>query len=525
MGWRLKTSRTVRPTTRISAPVCIGIVVLLLLSLLPSIAGAVAAQASPWSEPLLLSTTSAFSWFPDIVTDNKGNAHVVWDSSPDLEKLNSNPLLLDAVLAMYTTGRDDTWTRPNDIAYSEGRAGIFRASLAADSEGNIYLASALHGFTAAQADDVTSAQLWREPQTFMVSGASYGSAMTVDNDGTIHLLWDWLIEVEVPDPTNPNATIKRLAADVFYRSSSDGGRTWSPRSDLSNTDVGEAREQIKVDKRGVIYVGWETGWDRQTEEVAKVRAVVFRSSHDGGETWSDAKVFDTPDEKNVQMTIQPDDHGGVMALWRSERQNDIYYVWSRNEGRTWSEPQAIPTLLARRNEVTRFDGYHMAVDSAGIIHLVAVGRLSLPEDSGVYHLTWDGSSWSEPEAIYTGEGWPEWPRIAIAQGNKMHVVWFVRNQLGTGGGLYKIYYSTSLTDAPELALVPTPTPSPTPAPPTPTPEPTRQSLPDFTGVDVQVDPTRLRTENDDVSQLALAMTPLVVLLGAVVVVARSIRRR
>ncbi len=502
-----------------------GLACLLLLSPLSPALSPAAAQSSRWSEPVMISTNTRFSWFPDVIVDYKGRVHAAWDSSPQLDKIGANPLLLDAVLTMHAVNTDGAWSTPNDIWYFPGRANIFRATLGADASGRLYFASGRLGFSYAWADSASSTQGWATPQTFMAGGHVYGSAMTVDPQGMIQLLWDALVVVEADDPLAPGGRTKKLKADMFYRRSADGGKTWTAPVDLTNTDVGEAREQIKADRRGAIYATWETGWDRQTEEAAPIRAGVFRSSSDEGKTWSAPIVFDYPDRANAQMAVAPDNKGGVLAVWRSIKQNGIFYAWSTDDGRTWSSPQPIPSLLARDWNETRFDGYHMATDSAGIIHLVAVGRLGIPSNAGLYHLTWNGSEWSAAEPIYTGDGYPEWPRIDISQGNHMHVVWFVRDQLGTEGGNYQIWYSTGLADAPEEPLPPTPTPTPTPASTTPTLQPTAMPLATLPSAGLRVDTERIRSEMDDLAQLALAIVPLALLLGVFVVVVRITRTR
>ena len=68
----------------------------------------------------------------------------------------------------------------------------------------------------------------------------------------------------------------------------------------------------------------------------------------------------------------------------------------------------------------------MATDSAGNLHLAMVGRLNATDTAlRVLHVSWNGSSWSAPEAIVSyAEDAPEWPVINISNGNQLNVVWF-----------------------------------------------------------------------------------------------------
>jgi hypothetical protein len=157
----------------------------------------------------------------------------------------------------------------------------------------------------------------------------------------------------------------------------------------------------------------------------------------------------------------------------------------------------------------------MATDSGGHVHLVVVGRLSPEEDRlGVYHLEWDGTSWSPPTAIYRGAGSPEYPRIVISEGNKLHVAWFVRGALWEGGN-YEVWYSSSQSASPAQTPVPPPTSTPTltatplaTATPTATPYPTL--APGGTAL-----PDGLYTESDDLIKLLVGLAPVLILATAI----------
>ena len=68
---------------------------------------------------------------------------------------------------------------------------------------------------------------------------------------------------------------------------------------------------------------------------------------------------------------------------------------------------------------------------------------------GVYHLTWDGKAWLEPKlvAFYPGPSNPEYPNIAVGQGNHLHAVWFVRSE-GVSQANMRVWYSELRIDAP-----------------------------------------------------------------------------
>ena len=101
------------------------------------------------------------------------------------------------------------------------------------------------------------------------------------------------------------------------------------------------------------------------------------------------------------------------------------------------------------------------------INLILVGRLEGDESAGglletrsVLHLRWDGSTWSQPQEVarYIGDV-PEWPSIAVSEGNVLNVAWFVRDAASvwqSESGHYSVWYASRITDGPSLTPVPNP---------------------------------------------------------------------
>jgi len=488
-----------------------------LLALLPH--QPILAQGTGWSEPVLLSTNTVWSWFPDVAVDADGRIHVVYDSNVPVGQGESVPGVV------YTVFQNGVWSEPNDL-HVGGQGNIFRVAIATDHLGNLHM-------TCKQAGAASKLYYWQAPAAAGYSARSwnrhvlddgliYISDVAVDSKNVIHVVYDKWVSLEEPLITEQGQEVTALA-DIFYRRSADGGHTWSVPVNLSRTPgVGSYRAQLQIDAQDVIHVTWNEGWDRWALYDAP-REGIYIHSTDGGMSWSEPAIFSWPENTNAQMAAASDDRGGVLVVWRPTTIDRIFYSWSTDNGVTWSEPQEIPGLYARAYNDTVFDAYDMGTDSAGHIHLVAVGRSRLPENRGdrvplgVYHLMWDGESWSEPRpiAVYTEyEDFPEYPKLAISEGNQLHVVWFVREQQ-FGGEHYRIFYSHAESAAPRQTPVPTPTPTATPAPTaTPLPAPTNTPIPtlppDSTGI-----PAGLYTENDEVGYLALGVAP-VILIGAVI---------
>jgi hypothetical protein len=472
--------------------------------------GAAAAQTQEgWSKPVLLSTNTYLPWFPDIAADGEGRVHVVYDT-------RDVPIGEEAVVSgvMYTVYQDGVWSTPNDLIVGD-TGDTFRAAIDTDYSGNIHMSCAAIQHRKAPVSAAVSASAWSHH--VIDEGVTYMSALAIDSKETIHLVYEkWVL----PEGTRATSEVHRTGlTDIFYQRSTDGGITWTAPINLSRlTEVGSYRVQIKVDAQDTLHVSWDEGWDWQSLE-GEPREGAYRFSQDGGETWSPQITFFYPEGTNAQITIGSDDRGGVLAVWRATSQNELFYTWSEDGGISWSPPKVIPGIFARAYDDTFFDAYEMETDSASNIHLVAVGRSRPPESSvdvvplGVYHLMWDGTSWLGPEtlAVYLpNRGYPEYPRLDIGEGNRLHAVWFTRDEQ-LGGRDRRVWYSSAQTNAPYQTPVPTQTPTLAPLPTsTPIPLPTATPLP-IPKVSSADPPEGLYTESKAI-RLAMAISPVFILV-------------
>jgi hypothetical protein len=533
---------------------------------------AVWAQGRGWSKPFFVSPDTKSSWFPDLASAPDGSVHIVWASSRSV-----GPELKDTLdLLYYRSLRGGAWSEPNNISNPGVGGFATRNSIVAGPDGALNLL--IRGQTTIsflRAPQLSAGQFlaWSEPRKINNLSTPYYTALALDGGGTLHALWAETVPDDAKSPRKECAN----CADVFYRASGDGGRTWTEPLNLSNSVEGSMKPQIKVDDRNGLHAVWEEGVDTIVAR-GKPVAGAYRHSPDGGKTWGPVVRFTLPvssdlDEKGKpkpdaprQIALGLYQNRTPVVVYRSAVNNRVYFQTSQ-DGAAWGEPRALPGVLARDLNDTPWDGYALATDSAGALHLVMVGfpagaKIARPV---VLHLTWNGKSWSAPDVVassenypdWTSEGlkqctppqnqseeelgeppsacqkvqrYPEWPRIAVGLGNQLEVAWFTRNvkdRYTSDYAEYQVWYSARQIDAPAVAPVappPTATPPPTPAPTAtlvPTPMPTLSAQ----AASAPLLEERLAWEGPGMLAVGLSALPALGFVALVVGVARLRARR
>ena len=467
------------------------------------------AQVRNWSMPIPLGAY----WFPDVAVDASGRVHAVWSSGVD--GFNT---------VMYAAKEETGWSRPVDIAAMRQIAGGSEASrptLLIDSHNALHLTYRYTSiyYTQAPAGGAGVPVLWRAP---LEIDEGYFSRIVQDRQGVLHLIFTQNVQTESC----------RVCYHVFYMRSVDDGLSWSDPVDVSVQLTGAAKPQLIVDRQDNLHVVWESGYGGSYGQLSDPTTVMYVASYDGGDSWSRPFAL-APGRggstaamaRNVTIAEDGNDH--LIVVWWAIPEDTIYYQLSRDAGRTWSQPTTVPDALGIwALYQSRLDSYATAVDSAGRVHLVMVGR-RIPEQTRaeLLHLIWDGSTWSPPSVVASYErDMPEWPRIAVGLGNQLHLVWFVRDAesiFNSDAGNYQVWYASGATDSPAIApvsvpLIPPPTPIIDTAAAIVIATPTSQIVP--VSVDDVAQPSNslmtpnLRSENDEVLLLLLSTVPVLAIV-------------
>jgi hypothetical protein len=472
-------------------------------------------QARQWSLPVRLS--SGFGWFPDIVADLKGRVYVVWSSGDST---------YDTVL--YTTTADGKeWQPETDIAAMPSGGEVTRPTLLTDPLGQLHLSfreTAIY-YTQAPAESAGSAATWIEPQLLSGSQVAYFSRLAMDSQGRLHIVYT----ENVLTPDCP------ICYHVFYRRSTDSGANWTQPVDIADLPTGAGKVQILVDKQDNLHVVWEAGLGGSYGQLAEPTKVMYAASYDGGDTWTPpvdmralAQGATATSQRAKNIAIGLDGANQLVVAWLGMPEDQVYYQVSSNAGREWTAPKLIPNVWGAYSVYQgRTDDYAMATDSAGDIHLVLAGRIAQDQKSvSLLHLIWHNSTWAEPDIIVAPTGdVPEWPRIAVALGNQLQVVWFIRDEphiFDSENGQYTVWYSHRVSSASAATPVPAwPTIPPRAATrivqvPAASPTPIPAIAPGLPNASTD----SLFTETDDLILIAKGLLPAIIVIVLVIVVVR-----
>jgi len=220
----------------------------ILVALLLMVSERALAQEGGWSTPVMISTNTVSSWFPDIAVDGWGQPHVVWNSGRPTEQGQMD-------LLMYSTLTDQSWLDPNDIAVTAYGGYTVRPSTAVDDVTTLHVT--FRGETTiyyiqSPVSEAWNASAWTPRRR--ISGAGEGSAyysdVAVDAQGGIHVVWNESISAGLDEKWLWFGTSR---GSVLY-----DGRSWRTQEPAAGLGAHEIYA-IFEDSTGVQWFGTDEG--------------------------------------------------------------------------------------------------------------------------------------------------------------------------------------------------------------------------------------------------------------------------
>jgi hypothetical protein len=166
--------------------------------------------------------------------------------------------------------------------------------------------------------------------------------LAVDGRGNLHVVW---LEFVVGDPFHSPVRWRR----VYVSRSSDQGKTFTEHAlarTMTTDGVGIIGPMLEWSPRGGPDGSLHLVYESRKEPAQGDRDVQYHRSVDGNRTWSEVKVLNDDDPKQLfgqflpNVSVAPS--GRVDVVWWDLRDgaphyaNDVYYGYSEDAGETWS---------------------------------------------------------------------------------------------------------------------------------------------------------------------------------------------
>jgi hypothetical protein len=423
-------------------------IVMLVLALMiagTSVATAAENEQVTWGEPVILTSTESRAWFPEIDAGVDGTVRVVWEQGLDRPDLT----LSDAGGAgvMMSTFEGAGWSASTDIyvkdPYNAGRPIVasderylyllgrsFRSE--SDTYDQIMRLGGVYFTRAPLTQGVTNAQSWNQPVQISRSSA-YWASIAVLPRGNLVVIYNEVVEY-------PASSGLKAQTILMSRHSSDYGATWGHPVRVSIPGSPAVRSSIASTGGDASVVAcWDEGYDNLTGARGR-RALYTAVSEDGGRSWSHVARVEANDPPSSRVSFSArgrteqcavaSNGETTLLVYRSTMRNVLLYRTSTDGGLTWSEEELVPEATARPFlGEHHFDKLGLAVDADGRFLLSYVGQAgSSASGLAVMMSSFHDGQWSRPQVVAEHDGYPEYPRIAVANGNEVAMTYFVRDE-------------------------------------------------------------------------------------------------
>jgi len=220
--------------------------------------------------------------------------------------------------------------------------------------------------------------------------------------------------------------------EIYYKTSSDYGATWSNDTQLTDNALDDVAPSIIQLTNGTILVVWQSDSPGNTD-------IFCQTSSDGGTSWSNATPLTTDSNSDRHPSVTQTNDERIWVAWHSNRFGD-YEVFSKVYSSSWSDD-------VRRTSSTNHDtGPSILQTLDGTIWLFwsSLEPVVNATSDLYYKVSFDnGATWSERVQFTTDPYDDSWPSVTQTNDTKIWVVW-ASNRADQPYPNWEIWCTTSL---------------------------------------------------------------------------------
>jgi len=217
---------------------------------------------------------------------------------------------------------------------------------------------------------------------------------------------------------------------LYYKTSHDGGTTWSNAVQLEPTSTSNDRSpSIIQDMNGTLWIAW--GSDRGGNQ-----EILYKNSSDGGSSWSEAQFLTTHPEPDRSPSITQTMDGRIWVTWSSYRTGYSEIFYKTYNGTSWSNA----TQLTNSTYIDTSPSILQTFDETIWVFWSSCEDQTTAKADIFYKYSSDnGANWSNRIQFTTHPSEDTWPSTTQTRDLKIWVVW-TSNRTGN----YDLFYKTSL---------------------------------------------------------------------------------
>jgi hypothetical protein len=234
-------------------------------------------------------------------------------------------------------------------------------------------------------------------------------SLKFDSKGHLHVVFE---------RPGKDAVSGHLSCDIYATSSEDGGKNWSTPIQITEAIGNNCHPCLHVEKSGALDVVWNSGEGEPD--------IYFSRSTDGGKSWSmPVDVSSTPGASS-EAALAASSDGTLHLVWcdtsKGIKNNDIYYSFSKDSGKTWGKDQLLPAENVSNTPGVSSEP-QIVVDDEDTVHVAWTDSSPGQTRPDIFYSSLTAGKWSKPVDLSDNTRISSHPGIASGPNGKVYLVW------------------------------------------------------------------------------------------------------